>query len=158
MGEKIWFHPWCECNISGKWIACDSVFNKNIYNAAIKNGIISPCFHACIILYRPSSPRNGIDGLLGRKQGACLQKAGFARIQLSASYDCWTSSQENTRRVSHFLAGYCQSEEFKGLVLKYELFDQQMLKKIAESLHKWGNDPNSFAAEAWTEALSWKES
>jgi hypothetical protein len=41
MGEKIWFHPWCECNISGKWIACDAVFDKEIYNAAIKNGIFT---------------------------------------------------------------------------------------------------------------------
>jgi hypothetical protein len=102
--------------------------------------------------------KKGGDPYFGSKQGACLQKAGFARIRLSASYDCWTSSQENTRRVSHFLAGYCQSEEFKGPVLQYGLSDRQRLKKIAEDIHKWGNDPSSFAAEAWTEALAWKES
>ncbi|MCK4831078.1 transglutaminase domain-containing protein [bacterium] len=39
--EKIWFHPWCECYLSGKWIACDLYLDKDTYNAAIKNGIIS---------------------------------------------------------------------------------------------------------------------
>ena len=39
--EKIRFHPWCECYLSGKWIACDLYLDKDTYNAAIKNGIIS---------------------------------------------------------------------------------------------------------------------
>ena len=41
LGEEIWFHPWCECYLSGKWIACDLYLDKDTYNAAIKNGIIS---------------------------------------------------------------------------------------------------------------------
>lgn len=41
MDEKIGFHPWCECYLSGKWIACDLYLDKDTYNAAIKNGIIS---------------------------------------------------------------------------------------------------------------------
>ena len=41
MDEKIWYHPWCECYLSGKWIACDLYLDKDTYNAAIKNGIIS---------------------------------------------------------------------------------------------------------------------
>jgi len=41
MEEKIWYHPWCECYLSGKWIACDLFLDKDTYNAAIKNDIIS---------------------------------------------------------------------------------------------------------------------
>lgn len=41
MDEKIWYHPWCECYLSGKWIACDLYLDKDTYNAAVKNGIIS---------------------------------------------------------------------------------------------------------------------
>lgn len=41
LDEKIWFHPWCECYLSGKWIACDLYLDKYTYNAAVKNGIIS---------------------------------------------------------------------------------------------------------------------
>lgn len=39
--DRIWFHPWCECYLSGKWIACDLYLDKATYNAAIKKGIFS---------------------------------------------------------------------------------------------------------------------
>jgi hypothetical protein len=38
---NIWYHPWCECYLSNKWIACDLYLDKAIYNAAVKNGIIT---------------------------------------------------------------------------------------------------------------------
>ena len=36
---NIWFHPWCECYLSGKWIACDLYLDKYTYDAAIKQGV-----------------------------------------------------------------------------------------------------------------------
>ena len=39
--ERIWFHPWCECYLNGKWIACDLWLDKSTYDTAIKNGVIS---------------------------------------------------------------------------------------------------------------------
>ena len=39
--ETIWYHPWCECYLSGRWIACDLYLDKDTYNAAIKRGIIT---------------------------------------------------------------------------------------------------------------------
>jgi hypothetical protein len=39
LDAKIWYHPWCECNLSGKWIACDSFLDKSLYEAACKKGI-----------------------------------------------------------------------------------------------------------------------
>ncbi len=41
MPDKIWFHPWCECYLSEKWISCDSLFDKALYDAISKKGIIS---------------------------------------------------------------------------------------------------------------------
>jgi hypothetical protein len=41
MEARIWFHPWCECYLSGKWVACDLYLDKDTYNAAVKNGIIA---------------------------------------------------------------------------------------------------------------------
>jgi hypothetical protein len=41
LNERIWYHPWCECYLSDKWIACDLYLDKDVYNAAVKNGIIS---------------------------------------------------------------------------------------------------------------------
>lgn len=39
--EKIWFHPWCECYLSEKWISCDTLFDKELYNALLSRGITS---------------------------------------------------------------------------------------------------------------------
>ena len=39
--ETIWFHPWCECYLSGKWIACDLYLDKSTYSALIKHGMLS---------------------------------------------------------------------------------------------------------------------
>jgi len=39
--ERIEYHPWCECYLSDKWIACDTLFDKRLYDAACKKGIIS---------------------------------------------------------------------------------------------------------------------
>ena len=41
MEEKIWYHPWCEAYLSGKWVACDLFLDKDTYNAAVKEGILS---------------------------------------------------------------------------------------------------------------------
>ncbi len=41
LDDEIWFHPWCECFLSDKWIACDSVFDKTLVDAYYKEGIIT---------------------------------------------------------------------------------------------------------------------
>ena len=37
--EKIWYHPWCECYLSDKWIPNDTVFDKRLYESLCKYGI-----------------------------------------------------------------------------------------------------------------------
>jgi hypothetical protein len=39
--EKIWYHPWCECYLSGKWISCESLFDKALYDAAVGKEVLS---------------------------------------------------------------------------------------------------------------------
>jgi len=39
--EKLWWHPWCECFLSGRWVSCDSLLDKKLYDDACKKGIIS---------------------------------------------------------------------------------------------------------------------
>jgi len=39
--EKIWYHPWCECHLSGKWVACDSYLDNSLYEAACRKGILT---------------------------------------------------------------------------------------------------------------------
>jgi hypothetical protein len=38
--ERIPWHTWCECHLSGKWVDCEPLFDKGLYNAACKKNII----------------------------------------------------------------------------------------------------------------------
>ena len=39
--ETITYHPWCECYLSGNWISCDSLFDKDLYDALLRRQLIS---------------------------------------------------------------------------------------------------------------------
>lgn len=101
--------------------------------------------------------KNGGDPFFGRNQVSYLRKAGFSRIIPSASYDCWTLTLETARRVGNFMEIYFKSEEFVKPILDYGFADKQTLQKIQASFNTWGEDPDIFAAEAWGEAVAWKE-
>jgi ubiquinone/menaquinone biosynthesis C-methylase UbiE len=101
--------------------------------------------------------KQGMEPNFGRRQVSYLRRAGFSRIEASASYDCWTSTPGSALRVSNFMAGYCESEEFARSVTKHRLTDRRTLSKIAEAIREWGKDPDAFAAEAWIESVAWKE-
>lgn len=38
--NRIWWHPWCECHLSGRWIACETLFDKELYEAGCEKGVI----------------------------------------------------------------------------------------------------------------------
>lgn len=38
--DTISFHPWCECYLSENWIACDSLFDKALYEGLLRKGFI----------------------------------------------------------------------------------------------------------------------
>lgn len=101
--------------------------------------------------------KTGGDPFFGRNQVSYLRKAGFSRIIPSASYDCWTPTLETARRVGNFMEVYFKSEEFVKPILDYGFTDKQTLQKIQASFDTWGEDPDIFAAEAWGEAVAWKE-
>jgi hypothetical protein len=39
--ERISYHPWCECYVSEKWVSCDTLFDKGLYDALLRRGLIS---------------------------------------------------------------------------------------------------------------------
>ncbi len=101
--------------------------------------------------------KNGANPFFGRHQVAYLRRAGFQRIEASASYDCWTATPETTRRVGNFMAAYFTSAEFVTPVLANQFADPDTLQKIPPAFRAWAEDPDVFAAEAWGEAVAWKE-
>ena len=56
MKEPIWFHPWCECFLEGKWITCDLWIDRHTYQAALAAGVYEE-------KYFPSVEWNGRDDL-----------------------------------------------------------------------------------------------
>ena len=99
---------------------------------------------------------DGGDPFFGRNQLSYLHQAGFSNVQVSASYDCWTSSPESSRKVASYLAAHCVSEEFTRPIIDLGFSDRESLERISRELIKWGNNPDAFAAEAWGEALAFK--
>ncbi len=39
--KRIWWHTWCECAISEKWISCDSFLDRPLHEALAKKGTVS---------------------------------------------------------------------------------------------------------------------
>ena len=38
---KVAGHPWCECYLSGEWIACETVLDEALYQANLRKGLIT---------------------------------------------------------------------------------------------------------------------
>ena len=54
--DPIWFHPWCECFLEGKWITCDLWIDRHTHQAALAAGVYDP-------KHFPSVEWNGRDDL-----------------------------------------------------------------------------------------------
>jgi hypothetical protein len=39
--KKIGYHSCCECYLAGRWVVCEALFDKALYTAACKKGIMS---------------------------------------------------------------------------------------------------------------------
>ena len=99
---------------------------------------------------------NGGDPMAGRHQLRWLREAGFDQLVVSASYDCWTSTPEETRRNACFLAELVGKSAFASQLIEAGLADSAALARMSEDFIAWGRHPHAFAAEAWGEAVAWK--
>ena len=99
---------------------------------------------------------NGGDPMAGRHQLRWLREAGFDQLVVSASYDCWTSTPEETRRNACFLAELVGTSAFASQLIEAGLADSAALARMSEGFIAWGEHPHAFAAEAWGEAVAWK--
>lgn len=99
---------------------------------------------------------NGGDPTAGRHQLRWLRAAGFDPLVVSASYDCWTSTPEETQRNACFLAELVGKSAFASQLIEAGLTDDATLARMSESFMTWGRHPHAFAAEAWGEAVARK--
>ena len=38
MRDRIWYHPRCECQLRGRWISCEALYDKALFRAALATG------------------------------------------------------------------------------------------------------------------------
>lgn len=99
---------------------------------------------------------NGGYPKAGRHQLGWLQEAGFERPVVSASYDCWTSTPEESQRNACFLSKLVGESAFASQLIEAGIADSDTLARMSERFMAWGRHPHAFAAEAWGEAVAWK--
>ena len=98
----------------------------------------TPAVASAITTYRALQTKNGGDTEAGRKLAAHLRAAGFARIRPSASYEIY----DDPARIAEYLA----------LQL-----DKSGAAPAAKMLREWGRNPDALFAQAWGEAVGWKD-
>ncbi len=96
------------------------------------------------------------DPRAGRHQLRWLTEVGFTRIEMSASYDCWTSTPEAKSVSARFLESLVSDSAFARQLVAAGLANQSQLESMQRAFAAWGKDSVAFAAEAWTEAVAWK--
>ena len=99
---------------------------------------------------------NGGHPYAGRHQVRWLYEAGFDTLAVSASYDCWTATPQETRRNAGFLAQLVAGSGFAAQLIEAELADSASLTQMSAAFLAWGGHPHAFAAEAWGEAVGRK--
>src|SRR5262245_53723956 len=108
------------------------------------------------VLFEQLMIRNGADPRAGRHQPGWLRESGFARIEVSASYDCWTRTPAEALRNARFLARLVSDSTFATQLLEAGLADRTGLEAMRQGFLDWGANPDAFAAEAWGEAVARK--
>lgn len=96
------------------------------------------------------------DPQFGRHQVQYFNQAGLSLEQVSASYDCWTANETERIEAGAFFAAYCASEGFKQQVYDAQLLDPTTLSAMIAGFQQWRDDPNAFAADAWSEVVARK--
>jgi ubiquinone/menaquinone biosynthesis C-methylase UbiE len=100
-----------------------------------------PQVECAIRLYESIQRGNGGDTHAGRKLAAILRAAGFVRIKPTASYEIY----ENPKRIADYLA------------LQLDRIGHAEAKTAASVLRDWSIHPDAMFAQAWVEAVGWKE-
>lgn len=37
----VWWHPWCECYLSERWVACEALYDEALYRATLQEGLLT---------------------------------------------------------------------------------------------------------------------
>lgn len=102
--------------------------------------LLQPCpddVRAAVAAYQAKMVRNGGDPHAGRKLPGLLRAAGFARLRRSASYEVYPHAAV----IADYLAVQLEPDDAGA----------------ATALRDWARHPDAMFAQAWVEAVGWRD-
>ncbi len=100
--------------------------------------------------------RFGKEPHLGLRLSALVLEAGFGRVEQTASYECFSTS-EAIRYIADLFSRRFSQPEFVDRVINRGLTDRRSVEEMLANLKVWREHPASSMALTWCEAVGWKE-
>jgi hypothetical protein len=98
----------------------------------------------------------GTDIQFGRQLRGVLNRAGFQRVEASASYDS-NGTPEAVRQWADTMVRILQQDSLVDLAVTSGWADHETLARVCAAWQAWGARPASFDASSMGEAVGWKE-
>jgi SAM-dependent methyltransferase len=115
-----------------------------------------PLIERCNDLVRRLYTHNGGDSTIGRRVRGLLREAGFVRVEVAASYECYGNLEATRKRAERLAGGFTQPPIPEQLI-ELGWASRAELEAIAAFWRAWGENPDAFCARTWREAVGWKE-
>lgn len=110
-----------------------------------------PMLEQAIEFYKKIQVHNGGDPYVGRRLGALARGAGFSRIKVTASYECY----EDLGAIAEFLARRIEASPVVDGTLASGKADASQITEMARALRTWSQHPDAFFAQAWVAVVGW---
>jgi ubiquinone/menaquinone biosynthesis C-methylase UbiE len=114
----------------------------------------NPLLQQSITLWERLSQHNGGNPRVGKHLRGLLHHAGFARAEVSASYD-YHATPETTDQWSTFWSAEVRGK-MGGLWVTLGWTDQAEVEAMAAAWTTWAQQPDAFLARAFCEAVAWR--
>jgi SAM-dependent methyltransferase len=115
----------------------------------------APALLESVALWERLSRHTGGDPRRGKHLRALLRAAGFARAEVSASFDCHATPAA-TRQYADFWAAELRGT-MGGRLRERGWADRAALDAMAAAWTAWADRPDAFAAGAFCEAVAWRD-
>jgi SAM-dependent methyltransferase len=117
---------------------------------------LNPLLEQSLDLVRDWYASRGTDLIFGRRLGGVLGEAGFARIEASATCDCF-GTPDSRRRWAALWVGSLQQAQLVAFATQSGRADPETLQRMCAAVQRWGEAQDSFNAVVMGEAVGWKE-
>jgi ubiquinone/menaquinone biosynthesis C-methylase UbiE len=113
--------------------------------------------HQFFTLFIRTLQHNGSNPLVGRQLGALLDRAGFDRITMSASYTSMGTPEAKQASYER-MARLCIESAWMEQAIALGWISPDARDRLSTALRVEGADPGAFFATAYCEVVGWKDS